>query len=145
MPDKWLALGDRLILDDADHRVVEAVVARTDRTAVQALRVTPELGGAPRWLLQFEGEDALAAEETDPAALGKAEAVISEERFERQWSAEARTERAARNETTQFSRGECALYRAESGGVVLLVNDRRAATAFVGRPLEPGRLDLRFT
>lgn len=145
MADKWLAPGDRLILDDADHAVVEVTLARTDRGSVQVLRVTPELGGEPRWLLQLEDEAVLEAEETDAAALGEAEAVIGGERFERQWSGEARTERSVAGERTHFGRGPAELHRSASGAVALVISDQRAATAFVGRPLEPARLDLRFT
>jgi len=144
MADKWLVLGDRLILDDADQRVVEVVLARSDRGSVQAVRITPELGGEDTWLLQIEDEDLLAAEPTEADALEAEEASIGEERFGREWTCEVRTERAAAGERAHFGRGECALYRSDAG-VAVLVSDQRGATAFVGRALDPARVDLRFT
>ncbi|MCD6360906.1 MAG: hypothetical protein J7M38_08565 [Armatimonadetes bacterium] len=145
MADRWLQLGDRLILDGADHSVVEVVIGRTDRINVQVVRAVPDLGGEARWLLQIEDEAVRQAEEVAAEVLNGPEVVVGEERFRRQWRSEARTERAAVGERVHFGRGECELYRAESGAAAVRLSDQRGVSAFAGRPLDPAQIDLRFT
>ncbi len=145
MGHKWLRLGDRFILDDADYRVIETVSAHTDRTTVQALCVMPELGGEARWLLQVEDEDPLEAERAEAQGWEDAEVTVGGERLRREWSAPARTEHTLPDRTTRFGRGECAMYRSAGGVVGVRISDQAQAQAFVGRPLPPERIDLRFT
>lgn len=145
MSELWLKVGDRFLFDDEDWRVVEAVIARTQRTRLQALRVVPELGGAGRWLLQVQGEDVVAAETAPPAALQETDAQVGGEGLQLEWVSPANLEYTAAHQPTKFGRGECALYRSPEGAIAARIGDGPHALGFVGRPLEPGRLDLRFT
>jgi hypothetical protein len=49
-----LRLGDRLILDGADHVVTAVVIGRVDRLNFRQVTMRPELGGDEVRLLQVE-------------------------------------------------------------------------------------------
>ncbi len=140
----WLQLGDQLVIDDADFRVVELLLGRTDRLTFQRVTATPQLGGEQRMLLQLE-DGLLEARELAPEALAGEKVKLDDRAFALRWDSEVRTERMAEGKSVKFGRGQCAWYVADDGSVALLVVERHDRDACVGSPLAPSRIDLRFT
>lgn len=140
----WLELGDELLIDGVDFRVIARLLVRSDRMRLQHLALQPQLGGENRNLLQLE-ETIMEAHPVEPELLEGPEAQVSGETFKLGWEAAARTERSTLGTTPKFGNGRCAWYHAEDGAVALLVVERYESSAIVGRPLAAARIDLRFT
>ena len=140
----WLQPGDQILIDGADFRVVELLVARTDRMTFQCAIAAPQLGGEQRTLLQLEG-GLLEAHPLDPEMLSGEQVKLEDRSFALRWDSEVRTERMAEGKSVKFGRGQCAWYVADDGSVALLVVERHDRDACVGSPLAPSRIDLRFT
>ena len=140
----WLELGDQLILDDADCVVTRVLIGRTDRLTFQLVDVRPSLGGETRQLLLIERK-AYAVEPADPEALRGEEADHGDRTLRLRWESEVRTELAASEGDHSFGLGRCAYYEGQDGCVALRVAENAEDYAVVGTPLEPSRIDLRFT
>jgi hypothetical protein len=140
-----LRLGDRLILDGADHVVTAVVIGRVDRLNFRQVTMRPELGGDEVRLLQVEDLGFFEVEATDPAALDGEAVEVAGLSLERRWRAEVRTESAATGARTRFGRGRCAWYEGDGGAVAVRVTGHDEDYALLGRPLEPTRIDLRYT
>ncbi len=140
----WLQLDDQLLLDDVDYRVVAALAGRTDRLAFQLLTLVGQLRGERRLLLQTE-DAFLRARTIEPAALSGEQAQLDGRTLALRWDSDVRTERTDADASTQFGRGRCAWYEADEGAVAVLIVERDERVAFAGEPLEPSRIDLRFT
>lgn len=140
----WLKIGDEIVLDGADHRVVEVLVCRADRESFQRVTVTPQLGGEARMLLQREGP-MLEATALDPAVLSGERIEIGGRSFTLRWEGQARIERHAEGSAVSFGRGRCAWYVADDGAVATLIVQRYEQYSVLGVPLTPARIDLRFT
>jgi hypothetical protein len=140
----WLELEDELLLDDVDYRVARVLLARTDRLTFQRLTVVPQLGGERRVLLQTE-DAVMHAHEIDPQALSGEEVALQQRAFKLRWDGAVRTERSAAGSGAKFGAGRCAWYAAEDGAVAVLIVERYERDAFIGEPLDPSRIDLRFT
>jgi hypothetical protein len=115
----WLKIGDEIVLDGADHRVVEVLVCRADRESFQRVTVTPLLSGER---IEIGGRS-----------------------FTLRWEGQARIERHAEGSAVSFGRGRCAWYVADDGAVATLIVQRYEQHAVLGVPLTPARIDLRFT
>jgi len=140
----WLEPGDRFLLDERDHIVVEALIVRANRGSLRVLTTAPELGGERRMLLQTE-DDLLEAAPVDAEAFDETEGALDGRSFTLQWQDDARIERAAVDARTRFGRGECRWYAAEDDAVAVVIEDRQQREAVVGEPLAAARIDLRFT
>jgi len=137
--------GDRLIFDGADHVVTAVVIGRADRLNFRQVTMRPELGGDEVRLLQVEDLGFFEVEATNAAALDGEAVEVAAISFERRWQAEVRTESAATGGRARFSRGRCAWYKSDGGAVAVRVMGHNEDYALLGRPLEPTRIDLRYT
>jgi len=140
----WLQPGDQLVLDGSDFRVVDVLLGRTERLTFQRVTATPQLGGQQRMLLQLE-DGLLEAHTLAPETLSGEHVKIDDRPFVLRWDSEVRTERKAAERAVKFGRGRCAWYVADDGSVAVLVVERHDRDAFVGAPIAPSRIDLRFT
>ncbi|GEM_PF-6333441 len=140
----WLKVGDQILLDGGDFRVVELLVGRADRLSFRRITASPQLGGEQRMLLQLE-EALLEARPLDPGKLAGERVELDAKAFELRWDSELLTERSAQDKPVKFGRGRCAWYEADDGAVALLVVERYDRDAFVAVPLAASRVDLRFT
>jgi hypothetical protein len=140
----WLQLDDQLLLDDTDYRVVAVLVGRTDRLTFRRLSLLSQLRGEPRTLLQLEGA-LMEAEDLPPEALAGERVELQGRTFRLRWDSEVRTERTAADASANFGRGRCAWYAADDGSVAVLLVERYDRDAFMGAPIAPSRIDLRFT
>ena len=140
-----LRLGDRLILDGADHVVIAVVIGRADRLNFRQVTMRPELGGDEVRLLEVEDLGFFEVESTDADVLDGESVEVAGVTFERRWQAEVRTESGATGGRTRFSRGRCAWYEGDGGEVAMRVTGHDEDYALLGRPLEPTRIDVRYT
>lgn len=137
--------GDRLIFDGADHVVTAVVIGRADRLNFRQVTMRPELGGDEVRLLQVEDLGFFEVESADADALDGEVVEVAGVSFERRWRAEMRTESAAAGGRTRFGRGGCAWYEGDGAAVAVRVTGYDEDYALLGRPLEPTRVDLRYT
>jgi hypothetical protein len=140
----WLQLDDELLLDDTDYRVMAVLVGRTERMGFQRLTLAPQLGGDERTLLQLE-DAFMEAAPLDPEVLAGEQLQLGGDVYQLRWDGEVQTERATLGGSPKFGRGRCAWYASEDGAVAVLIVERYERVALTGQPLEPSRIDLRFT
>ncbi len=140
----WLEPDDELLLDGADYRVVERLLGRTDRVTFQRLTLRRQLGGEERALLQ-SADVIQEARPLPPELLDGREVEVGGRLFHLRWESTVRTERVTTGSTAKFGRGRCAWYTAEDGATAVLIVERYERTAILGVPLEPDRIDMRFT
>jgi len=141
---RWLEPGDRLIFAGADHDVSRLVIGRADRLNFQRVTIRPSLGGEPHDLLQVEGR-LLAADPLKPEDLQGEEVTIGERDLSLRWEGEVRTEVSEPQGEHRFGLGRCAYYEGDDGCVAVRVEEGDEGYAILGTPLDPARLDLRFT
>jgi hypothetical protein len=140
----WLEPDDELLLDGADYRVVGRLMGRTDRLSFQRLTVRRELGNDERALLQ-SASVIQEAQPLPPELLDGREVKVGGRLFHLRWEGTVRTERATIGSTAKFGRGRCAWYAAEDGATAVLIVERYERQAILGVPLDPDRIDMRFT
>ena len=144
-PAPWLEVGDQFILDDADYLVSRVLIARTDRLSFQLVDVRPSLGGETRQLLLIERR-VYAVEPIDFEALQGEEVSVGGRTLRLRWESELRTELADMRGTYGFALGRCAYYEGKDGSIGVRVEEAVDSWyAIVGAPLDPSRIDLRFT
>lgn len=140
-----LKLGDRLIFDGADQVVTEVVIARADRLSFRQVTMRPELGGDEVRLLEVEDLGFFEVESANAEVLDGETVEVAGVSFKRRWRGEMRTESGATGGRTRFGRGRCAWYEGDGGEVAVRVTGHDEDYALLGKPLEPTRIDLRYT
>ena len=140
----WLEVGDQFILDDADYVVSRVIIGRTDRVTFQQVGIYPSLGGESRQLLQVEG-NFFAVAQVPLEDLHGEQVTVGEHTLRLRWEAEVRTEMLDAQGQHRFGLGRCAYYEGEDDSVALRVKEADEGYAVVGTPLDPSRIDLRFT